>query len=271
MNVSSLTGLSFPFEDPVIVIKVTGKGLLHAIENSVSAYPALEGRFPQVSSIEFEFDPNLPKMSRVKYVKIGAEPLDLDRMYTLVTRGYMGRGKDGFTSLLVKPEGGDCEEIVSEENGLLISTILRQYFLSLKVLEKWNRWSPSLTRTWDAVHDEFHDHHPVVEPLHHAKHGTAIRGSETPLNESDDDDDQEPAFHIVAQERKLELARKVLRKWRRLAGLNDAQLCDELGEGEFHVNWTKVSISVQKLICTKREYSPSVSRRRTGNFWRAKP
>lgn len=33
----------FPFEDPLVVIKVTGKGIWDALENGVSLYPALEG------------------------------------------------------------------------------------------------------------------------------------------------------------------------------------------------------------------------------------
>lgn len=47
----------FPFEDPCVVISVEGKYVLEALENAVGKYPALEGRFPQVSGIEFEFDP----------------------------------------------------------------------------------------------------------------------------------------------------------------------------------------------------------------------
>ena len=35
----------FPFEDPVVVIKVTGNAILEALENGVSSYPALEGMF----------------------------------------------------------------------------------------------------------------------------------------------------------------------------------------------------------------------------------
>ncbi len=34
----------FPFEDPVVVIRVTGKGIRDALENGVSLYPALEGK-----------------------------------------------------------------------------------------------------------------------------------------------------------------------------------------------------------------------------------
>ncbi|KAL9094121.1 MAG: hypothetical protein Q9165_003536 [Trypethelium subeluteriae] len=172
----------FPFEDPVVVIRVTGEALLGALENSVSKHPALEGRFPQVSNIELEFDPQAPEGSRISYVKIGKEPLDMHRKYKLATRGYMGRGKgktqdikdapgtadnllvDGYTSLLVHSEGGTAEELVSEENGILISMLLRQYFMSLKVLGKWRRWGASMGRHWGGVHDELHQAHPVREP-----------------------------------------------------------------------------------------------------------
>lgn len=33
----------FPFEDPVVVLRLSGKSILAAVENSVSLYPALEG------------------------------------------------------------------------------------------------------------------------------------------------------------------------------------------------------------------------------------
>ena len=37
---------------------------------------------------------------------------------------------------------------MSEENGMLISAMLRQYFMSLTVLAKWKGWGPSLDRHW---------------------------------------------------------------------------------------------------------------------------
>jgi len=118
----------FPFEDPVVVIKVTGQAIWDALENSVSLYPALEGRFPQVSNIKFEFDDRKPSGSRIVSAAIADAPIDLERKYVLVTRGYMARGKDGYGSLLIESEGGKAEEIVSEENGVLMSMMLRQYF-----------------------------------------------------------------------------------------------------------------------------------------------
>ena len=242
---------SFPFEDPTIVIRVTGAALLAAIENSVSAYPALEGRFPQVSDIEFEFDPSLAPDHRVKWVKIGGTPLDLARKYSVVTRGYMGRGKDGFDSFLVESEGGEAEEIVSEENGMLISMMLRQYFMSLKIIGKWKHWGKSLTRHWNAIHDDLHETHPVVEPNVDGADLTrksSRTGTTSPLDDSEDESDHRVHAHSdQLSEWESLIARRVTRKWRRLAGIRDHAACvDPMNEGEFQVHWTRVS------ACTHR-------------------
>lgn len=37
-----------PMRDPLVILEISGKCLLEALENSVRAYPKLEGRFPQV-------------------------------------------------------------------------------------------------------------------------------------------------------------------------------------------------------------------------------
>jgi hypothetical protein len=146
----------FPFEDPVVVLKIQGKNLVDALENGVSQLPALDGRFPQVSNISFAFNPSAATGSRISWVKVGGKPVELERYYVLATRGYMARSKDGYSSLLVQSAGGEVEELVDEENGILISTILRQYFLSLKVLGKWRRWSAGLHRHWHGVQGKLH-------------------------------------------------------------------------------------------------------------------
>ena len=263
----------FPFEDPCVVIKVKGKAILEALENSVSLYPALEGRFPQVSNIEFEFDPAKPPESRVKYVNIGNAPLDLEKLYVLVTRGYMARGKDGFDSLLVKSEGGDAEEIVSEENGILISMMLRQYFMSLKIVGQWKQWGNSMDRHWKGVQNSMNPTSPVVEPNTPIKSPTenssgafqpkpdvapqsdlandanACADTDEPLDESDDDVNADEPEDMKAssakREREIKLIQKVTRKWWRLAGLaGQPKCCDGMGEGEFTADWTRVSNSV---------------------------
>lgn len=88
-----------PMHDPLVVIEVTGRVIIEALENAVSAYPKLEGRFPQVSGISFVFDPTRPRNSRIitELVQIADEWLDVDQCYTLCIKSYMYGGCDGFT------------------------------------------------------------------------------------------------------------------------------------------------------------------------------
>ena len=261
----------FPFEDPCVVIAVDGKKLLDALENSVSKYPALEGRFPQISGIEFTFDPSKPSGSRCQDIMVADQPLDLDKEYKVVTRDYMVRGKDGFTSLMLKEEGGPARSIVSEENGVLISMLLRQYFMSLKVLGKWTKWTSHMGKVWGGIHDNLHGVHPVKEPnspvqeragntpaSKSAPNGFGKRPlSSAPsdqqakqlkqntfqISDSDSEDDETdvPPVPIdpTARERELLIMRKVMRKWWRIAGLEGRpNMCAEQGE-EFGVPWTR--------------------------------
>ncbi|KAF2749686.1 5'-nucleotidase-like protein [Sporormia fimetaria CBS 119925] len=249
----------FPFEDPVVVMKVTGQAIWDALENGVSSYPALEGRFPQLSNITITFDSTRPPRSRILSVSIGADPIDLNREYVLATRGYMGRGKDGYTSLLIEEEGGKAKELVSEENGVLISTILRQYFMSLKVLGKWKYWGPSMDRSFKRVQTRLEKRHGFVQPHVGPKPETASpavspvkareeeKGKEHVIgDESDSDEDEHDGADyddgslIQFSEREKSVLRRVMAKWWRLAGLKgQPRCCDRMGEEEFTVNWTR--------------------------------
>ncbi len=246
----------FPFEDPVVVLRIKGKAILEALENSICLVPALEGRYPQVSNIQFAYNPTLAPGSRVTWTKIHGEPLDLDKSYTVATRGYMGRGKDGYDSLLVRSEGGEAEELVSEENGILISMVLRQYFMSLKVLGKWARWSPSLHRHWGGVHDRLHAGGKVHEPSplnnatkHHHPRAHAKTNVDGKLVDSDTDDEKDaPVPNIQnansAEEKKgreMHVARVYTRRWMDLAGIErrDVGMVGERS-GEWELpHWTK--------------------------------
>ena len=226
----------FPFEDPVVVLKVTGKAIFDALENSVGLVPALEGRYPQVSNIQFKYDPTAEVGSRVQWVKILGEPLEDKKLYTLATRGYMGRGKDGYDSLLVKSEGGDAEEIVSEENGILISMILRQYFMSLKVLGKWRRWSPSLHRHWDSVNHSLHQGGKVregrsvnkdfnhrreesVRAYHHAARMVNGRLVDSDTEEEEDGQESPVVSEKDRRESELQIMRWATKRWMNVANI----------------------------------------------------
>ena len=69
----------FPFEDPVVLLRVKGDALFEALENGVSQLPAMEGRFTQVSNISFGFKPSAPPGSRITFANIGSKPIDYDR------------------------------------------------------------------------------------------------------------------------------------------------------------------------------------------------
>ncbi|KAH6612832.1 Metallo-dependent phosphatase-like protein [Chaetomium sp. MPI-SDFR-AT-0129] len=265
----------FPFEDPVVVIKVKGKALWDALENGVSLYPALEGRFPQVSNIRFSFDPSRPVGSRILAAEVDGKTLDNERVYVLATRGYMGRGKDGYRSLLVQPEGGECEEVVSEENGMLISAILRQYFMSLTVLAKWSGWCPSMDSHWSKVADSVAKSHSIVgksptsatsdtpqsktnndESATPKKNGWAqwtparlrqTRSHVPPPNEDDSDtesgeDVEHARENVRSVDRELAIMRRVFRKWCRVAGVRGdaAGGTDDVVEGDLGgASWTR--------------------------------
>ncbi|KAI0156793.1 Metallo-dependent phosphatase [Xylariaceae sp. FL1272] len=272
----------FPFEDPVIVIRVSGRAICDALENSLSQYPALEGRFPQVSNIKFEFDARKPPNSRIVSATIGDKPIDMLKKYVLVTRGYMGRGKDGYDSLLVKSEGGKAEEIVSEENGILISMLLRQYFMSLRVMGQWKYWGKSMGRHWDQVTDKVaanHPHHAASPPSPtRAKSPTTIqshsgweqwtpkrirerRASVTTRAEDTDSEDEDEGIEaknniVESLDREMQIMRRVIAKWARIAGV-ECKVTDELKKDEFEVDWTRaIAPRIEgRIVCVGGEVS----------------
>lgn len=92
-----------PFKDDVIVVEYTGSQLLAVLENSVSQYPLLDGRFCQVAGISFKFDPQHPPGSRVDRESVlvcqdsaSKVPIEKDTMYKVAIKSFMFLGKDGY-------------------------------------------------------------------------------------------------------------------------------------------------------------------------------
>ncbi|KAL2753115.1 hypothetical protein ACRALDRAFT_1066043 [Sodiomyces alcalophilus JCM 7366] len=262
--------LCFPFEDPVVIIRVPGSALRAALENGVSAYPALEGRFPQVSGIEFEFDPSRPPGDRVTYVNVGDEPLDPDRKYVVATRGYMARGKDGYDSLLVESAGGTIEEIIKEEHGILISAMLRQYFMALRTVGQWKNLSENWIRIAreavtsidpvrltpsprpDEGNTDAANGTSVAEGPTHSlwrdwivkRRGIGVRppdGDEDTESDLDDldSDDRDTGDEVAAIDLELLLMRKFFHRWAAKVGVR-AQTGDPLRDCDYSVDWTRV-------------------------------
>lgn len=116
-----------PMCDPLIVIEVTGKTLYEALENGVSAFPKLEGRFPQVAGVSFTFNPERPSGSRVeqRLVRIGDEWLDLDEKYALCVKAYMHGGCDGYSMFKT------CPILMDEDSCPELSLAIQNHFKAI--------------------------------------------------------------------------------------------------------------------------------------------
>lgn len=208
-----------------------------------------------MSNIEFEFDPGLPAYSRVNGVRLGGKAIELEKEYTVVTRDYMARGKDGFSSLMTEPEGGTAKELVSEENGILLSMLLRQYFMSLRVLRRWRLWSTNMNSHWNGVKKSVHSKHPVMEAKP-ANPGTQklLPTQRAPVTNGDKDGVESDSESDISEqevscddrrpppdEREQQMIKRVARKWWRLTGLPGRPgLCSNIGEDEVRIDWTRV-------------------------------
>ena len=124
--------LMLPMLDENVLISITGRGVWAALENGVSQYPRLDGRFPQVSGMQFEFNPRLAPGARITKVLVDGESIELDREYKMAVKEYLLEGKDGYTSLK------DAKVLVSGEDSPYLVTILRNFFSNLAVAEGWD-------------------------------------------------------------------------------------------------------------------------------------
>ncbi|MFN0124322.1 MAG: bifunctional metallophosphatase/5'-nucleotidase [Blastocatellia bacterium] len=111
-----------PFEDPIVKAQVSGAKIRAALEHGVSRIveEPEAGRFPQVSGLEFTFDGRRPVGSRVTEIKIGGQPLDDRKTYTLAAGFFLMNGGDGYgvlkgSKLLVEPENAKVDAVILEE------------------------------------------------------------------------------------------------------------------------------------------------------------
>lgn len=124
-----------PLVDELVVIEVTGQQLLQALENGVSAYPKLEGRFPQVAGIEFGFDPSKPKGHRVdpNLVRVQGKDLNPEKKYKLCTKEYLSEGKDGYDVFK------NCPVKETAEQCCTLSTGVRNHFESIQIIKGYKK------------------------------------------------------------------------------------------------------------------------------------
>lgn len=89
-----------PFDNTVVVIEATGETIWKALEQGVSGYPGAAGGFLQVGGgLQYTFDPSKEVGSRVIEVLYKGKPIELDKVYKVVTNDFLSGGGDNFTML----------------------------------------------------------------------------------------------------------------------------------------------------------------------------
>lgn len=111
-----------PFENTMIVKRVTGQTLISALENSVSDAHT-DGRFLQVSGLRFTIDWARPEGSRVLEACIpvptgNPESIQDERMYTVAMAQFIASGFDGYVCFQ------DTETIVDGEGAISDTSLL---------------------------------------------------------------------------------------------------------------------------------------------------
>lgn len=87
-----------PFRSTLIVVSITGKDLLEALNIGFQALDKLKGAFPQVAGMKIKYDSRSKTNNRIKSVTIGGKPLDLEQTYLLATTDYLAQGGDGYVA-----------------------------------------------------------------------------------------------------------------------------------------------------------------------------
>lgn len=121
--------------DPIAVLLASGHHIWRALENGVSQWPKLEGRFPQISGCSFIFDPSKPPMQRIdsKNIIIGDEQLVLDKQYRLTTKAYLALGKDGYDMLK------ECKILVPGDESPDLTTSILNHFEAINIVKSRRR------------------------------------------------------------------------------------------------------------------------------------
>ena len=150
---------------------------------------------------------------------------------------------DGFSSLQIKAAGGTAEEVVPDEYGILISMILRQYFMSLKVISGMANfsWGSGMAETWGAIQGRMHQIHALRDNPngHPADHDPAAKGNVDTYTSDDEDAPTPGTQESVEHGRRLAIMRKTLRRWRKYAGLEGHPDLATNQEEMWDADWTK--------------------------------
>jgi 5'-nucleotidase len=107
-----------PFQNTLSTFKISGSIVVAALENGVSEVEERAGRFPQVAGMSYSFDASQPVGARISDVMVGGKPIDLKKLYGVVSNNYVRNGGDGYKLFLSAQEaydyGPDLADVTAE-------------------------------------------------------------------------------------------------------------------------------------------------------------
>jgi len=110
-----------PFGNIVCKISVSGRVLLEALTHGVEKLPIASGQFPQLSGMTMRVRTSAPTATRVTDVRVGGQPLDLEKTYTVALPDFVMNGGDGYTMFPGQ------KVLVDAQSGDLVVTALEKY------------------------------------------------------------------------------------------------------------------------------------------------
>ena len=116
-----------PMKDKIFLLKVPGHLVMDMFENSIAAYPKLDGRFPAISGITLTFDADKPAGKRITQLLVKDEPLDASKDYVVAVKEYIFLGGDGFTML----QDEQVKVIIEEDCADIIPNLVDAVFRRL--------------------------------------------------------------------------------------------------------------------------------------------
>eukprot|EP01001_Neometanema_parovale_P010028 NODE_6263_length_863_cov_22.947297_g6031_i0.p1 GENE.NODE_6263_length_863_cov_22.947297_g6031_i0~~NODE_6263_length_863_cov_22.947297_g6031_i0.p1 ORF type:complete len:137 (-),score=30.34 NODE_6263_length_863_cov_22.947297_g6031_i0:251-661(-) len=83
------------------------------------------------------FDGAAPPGTRLQSIIVGNQPIDRSKSYNVATSEYLAKGKDGYDTF------AGCPQVVNGEDGGILPTIVRNYFVMLKTMDRMRTLSTS--------------------------------------------------------------------------------------------------------------------------------
>ena len=112
-----------PMADKIIKLRVPGDVILSLLENSVSQWPAHDGRFCTISGLKYSFDADCEPGNRIHSVEtLDGQAFDLsaEACYVIVAKEFVAMGKDGFEAFT----DSRCQWISKSDAGSLVTDVI---------------------------------------------------------------------------------------------------------------------------------------------------